>query len=118
MEQNRINFAKYQIYKYVEELFICLSELVSDDIEEAMNRSSHNLSTDELIILLYELFSEHKLVAKSDKRGFFTPTLEEIEQALKEDNDLLWKSKNTFYGLTTGATEEFRGLEELYGEET
>ena len=118
MEQNRINFAKYQFFKYAEGLFICLSELVRDDIEEAMNRSSHNLKKDELIILLYELFSEHKLVAKTDKRGFFTPTLEEIEEALKEENDLMWKSKNTFYGLTTGATEEFRALEELYGKET
>jgi hypothetical protein len=118
MEQNRINFAKYQIYKYAEELFICLSELVRDDIEEAMNRSSHNLTKDELVILLYELFSEYKLVAKTDKRGFFTPNLEEIVQALKEENDFMWKSTNTFYGLTTGATEEFRALEELYGEET
>ena len=118
MEQNRINFAKYQIFKYAEKLFICLSDLIRDDIEEAMNRASLNLKKNELIILLYELFSEYKLVAKTVKRGFFTPTLEEIEEALMEDNDYMWKSKSTFYGLTTGATEEFRALEELYGEKT
>ena len=118
MELNKINFAKYQIYKYAEELFVCLSELVRDDLDEAMNRSSHNLSNEELTILLYELFSEHKLVAKTGKRGFFTPTLDELEQALKEENDFMWKSKNTFYGLTSGAIQEFRKLEEIYVEET
>jgi hypothetical protein len=115
MEDNRINFAKYQIYKYVDELFVCLSELIRDDLDELMNRPSHKLSEKELIILLYELFSESKLVAKTEQRGFFTPTLEEIESALKEEKDFMWISKNTFYGITTGAMEELRELELLYG---
>lgn len=110
MEDNRINFAKYQIYKYVDELFVCLSELVREDLDELMNRPSHGLSEKELVILLYELFSEYKLVAQNANRGFFTPTLEEIEQALIEDKDFMWTSKNTFYGITTGAKEELREL--------
>lgn len=118
MEDNRINFAKYQIYKYAETLFICLCDLASDDLEEAMNRPSHGLSKNELVILLNELFSNHKLVAKIEERGFFTPTLEEIESALKENNDNMWASKNTFYGVTSGATEELRALEQMYDKET
>ncbi|MCU7884660.1 MAG: hypothetical protein KZQ82_10730 [Candidatus Thiodiazotropha sp. (ex Lucinoma annulata)] len=93
MEENRIKFAKYQIYNYVNELFICLCELISEHLEENMNKPSHGLSEKELVILLYELFSEYKLVAQNGKRGFFTPTLEEIENALKEKKDLMYISK-------------------------
>ena len=107
MDNNRINFAKYLIYKYAEELFVCLCELIQLDLSEAMNLPSHGLSEKELVILLYEQFSKHKLVAKSEKRGLFTPNLNEIELALREENDDMWVSTNTFYGITTGAMEEF-----------
>jgi hypothetical protein len=38
-----------------------------------MNRSAYGLSEMELIILLSQLFSDRKLVAKNEKRGFFMP---------------------------------------------
>lgn len=115
MEDNRINFAKYQIYKYAEELFICLCDLINRDLAEAMNRPSHGLTDKELVVLLFDLFSSFKLVAKNDTKGFFTPTLDEIEMALDEEKDYMWISNNTFYGITTGAMEEFKNLEEMYG---
>ena len=118
MEDYKINFAKYQIYKYAEELFVCLCELIKADLNEAMNRPSHGLSEKELVILLYELFSQHKLVAKSKRRGLFTPNLKEIELALREEKDDMWVSNNTFYGITTGAMEELHALEQLYSKGT
>ncbi len=35
----------------------------------------------------------------------------EIESALNEKSDLMHKSKHTFYGLTSGAIEEYRELQ-------
>ena len=118
MENNRINFAKYQILRYVDELFVCISDLLSPDIEEAMNMESHGLREDELKVVLFEMFSRHMLVALKKERGLFTPTLEEIEAALGEQNDALYKSENTFYALTTAGLELFRELQATYGKET
>lgn len=118
MEKNRINFAKYQVFRYVEELFVCISDLLSPEIEIAMNMESHGLSEEELKILLFGMFSEHMLVALKKERGLFTPTLAEIEEALHEESDLLHKSENTFYSLTTGAMETFKELEAVYGART
>ncbi|MGD2117135.1 MAG: hypothetical protein PVG66_02145 [Chromatiales bacterium] len=81
-----------------------------------MNMESHGLSEEELKILLFEMFSEHMLVALQKERGLFTPSLAEIEAALREENDLLHKSENTFYGLTTGGMETFKELKAVYGE--
>lgn len=114
MEINRINFAKLQIFKYADTLFICLCELANPNLEESLNMPSHGLSKDELVVLLYELFSKHMLVAKTEERGLFTPTFKEIESALKEENDISYRSKNTFYGITTGAMETYRELKSVY----
>lgn len=114
MELNRINFAKLQLFRYVDELFVRLCDLVSPQIEEAMNMPSHGLDRQELIVLLYQLFKACMLVAMREDRNLFTPTLEEIEAALEEKPDLLWKSSNTFYGMTTTAHERFRELKRLY----
>ena len=65
-------------------------------------------------MLLNELFEAHMLVAKSEKRGLFTPTLTEIEFALEEEKDLTHISSNTVYGLTTGAMELYSELKVLY----
>ena len=118
MEKNRINFGKYQIFRYVEELYVALSELLNPEIEIAMNMESHGLNEEELKIVLFELFSQHMLVAKSKSRGLFTPTLGEIEAALREESDHLYESENTFYGLTTGGLETFKALKQAYGAET
>lgn len=116
MERNRINFAKYQIFRYVEEMFTCISDLLNPEIEMLMNMESHGLREDELKVLLFQMFTEHMLVALKEDRGLFTPTLEEIEAALHEEKDLLYHSNNTFYGFTTGAIETFHELKAIYGE--
>ena len=110
MKLNRIEFAKLKIYEYVDQLFTCICDLCRKDFEEFVNTQSHGLEKQELIVLLYELFSDYKLVAKSETRGLFTPSLEEIESALEEENDFEQRSKNTYYGLTSGAVEEYSEL--------
>lgn len=115
MERNRLNFAKHQLLRYVEELFVRLCDLASPNIEESMNMPSHGLERRELEAVLYQMFSDRLLVALTDARGFFSPTLAEIEDALNEQPDLHFKSDNTFYGMTTGANELFKELRALYG---
>lgn len=117
MQRNRLNFAKLQIFRYVESLFTCVCDLVHPELDQLMNMPTHGLRRDELVVVLHEMFESHMLVAKKEGRGLFTPTLEEIEMALAETNDFGHRSSNTFYGLTTGALELFAGLRGLYGEE-
>lgn len=114
MEKNRINFAKYSIFLYAETLWTCISDLLSDDLEELTNIKAHGLSKAELTVVLFELFDSQMLVAKSRKRGLFTPSLIEVEQALHEQKDCMDISVNTFYGITTGSAELFRELKNLY----
>lgn len=97
---------------------MCISDLLGPEIETAMNMGSHGLKEEELKVLLFEMFSEHMLVALKKGRGLFTPTFTEIEAALHEENDLLQKSENTFYGLTTGGMETFKELKAVYGKNT
>ncbi|MDG5899581.1 hypothetical protein E2650_06645 [Shewanella xiamenensis] len=111
---DRVEFATLKIYEYVDDLFTCISDLVRTDIEELMNNSSHGLSRDELVMLLYSLFQGQKLVAKTESRGFFTPTYDEIERALNEENDHMHHSNNTYYGLTSGAMEQYRELKQKF----
>ena len=61
MEDNRINFAKYQIYKYAEELFVCFCELIKANLNEAMNRPSHGLSETELVVTTGAMEEFHAL---------------------------------------------------------
>lgn len=117
-EENRINFAKYMIFCYVEEMFTCICDLINPNIGELMNMDSHGLNKEELIVVLNELFSNHMLVAMNQRRGLFTPTLEEIENTLKEKKDHLYLSENTFYGFTTGAMEFYHELQGLYKNKT
>lgn len=114
MDRDRINFAKLQLLRYVDELFVCLSDLLDPEIEEAMNLPSHGLTRQELTVLLHELFEQHIFVAKRDDRGLFTPSLSEIEAAFDEKNDQLWKSSNTFYGMTTAAHELYKNLKSIF----
>ncbi|NEV65403.1 hypothetical protein [Thiorhodococcus minor] len=95
-----------------------MSDLLDPCIEELMNIPSHGLEKKELIVVLNELFSNHMLVALHGRRGLFTPTLQEIEDALEEEKDFLYESQNTFYGLTSGAVELFRELKAQYKDET
>ena len=64
------------------------------------NLPHHNLHEKELVTLLFKLFEEGNLVAKRDTVGYFTPTLEQIENAVNElaPNSLQWNPKQeTFY---------------------
>ena len=115
MEDNRINFATHQIFLYANEMFVGLYDLVRPNIGEYFNEKSHGLSKEELIVLLHELFSKHMLVALQEERGLFTPALDEIEKALNESRDMMHRSKNTFYGITTGAMEKYHELQQMYG---
>ena len=114
MEKNRINYAKFQILKYVEHWYIEVSILVAPDIEECLNKPSHGLTKRELIIILNELFESLELVAQSEHRGCFTPTLKELETALDESRELQERAGNTFYGMTSGANELFNELKQIY----
>lgn len=114
MERNRINFAKYCILKYAETLFEQIRTLVHPELEEATNLPHHGLSRAELVVVLYELFSTYCLVAQTESRGLFTPTLGEIEAALDESYEPWEHQKLTFYGFTTGAQELFAELKNLY----
>lgn len=111
---DRFEFATLKIYEYVDVLFTEIADLLHPEIEMLMNSESHGLEKQELIVLLYGLFQSGKLVAKRDGIGLFTPTLGDIESALNEEKDLMFKSKNTFYGLTSGAIEEYRELKDKY----
>ncbi|MEJ2611016.1 MAG: hypothetical protein P8179_13250 [Candidatus Thiodiazotropha sp.] len=81
MEDNKINFAKYQIYKYAEELFVCLCELIKADLNEAMNRPSHGLSEKELNQALTEFVEQRVLAERNTRQPPVTGTqnLEETE---------------------------------------
>lgn len=114
IERNRITFAQLQIYRHADELFVCLCDLLDPRIEEAMNIASHDLTEAELKVVLYEMFSEYRLVALKEGRGLFTSTLKEIEAALHEEKDYLYESANTFYSLTTGGIEQLRKLKAAY----
>jgi hypothetical protein len=114
MHRNRLNFAKLQILRYVDTFFICISDLVHPEIELAMNKASHGLNRDELVVVLHEMFENDLLVARKEGRGFFTPTLQEIESALYEVNDFGYRSANTSYGLTSAALEPLDELKRLY----
>ena len=115
MEEDRKNHAKYLIFRYAEELFTCVSDLLHPELEELMNLPSHGLSKDELIDVLFDLFSNHELVAARENRGLFTPTLEEIVKALDEPNDIKAKLSNTYYGITSAAIEPLKMFEQKYG---
>ena len=80
-----------------------------------MNMESHGLNRDELVVVLYELFQSHMLVAMTHERGLFTPTLSEIENALDEVKVSINTSSNTFYGITTGCSELYQELKVAYG---
>ena len=114
MERNRINFAKLQLLRYVDFQFVQLRVLASPDIEEAMNMPNHGLERQELVILLYQMFDDHFLVAQSVDRGLFTPTLEEIQNALNEEPDFILNSSNTFYAMTSGASELYKELKDFF----
>jgi hypothetical protein len=114
MERNRINYAKYQITRYVEEFYVGLELLISPDIEEKLNKPSHGLREEELVIVLKELFDDHSLVAVRNERGLFTPTLAEIEQVLSKPEESFEQFGDTHYGITSGGVGLLKELNLAY----
>ena len=113
-EKNKITRAEFLIYKYVECLFIEIRVLNSDNIEEALNMPSHNLSKKELAMLLWKMFETGCLVARSDNRNYFSPTLEELKEALSEFSSFKQRLNNTFYGFVGTNFERFDELNSLW----
>jgi len=60
------------------------------------------------------MFDSAGLVAMRDGRGLFTPTLDELEAALAQEDTGLHHDI-TYYGMTSVALEEYRELRLLYG---
>ena len=85
-------------------------------LDEIINQSGHGLTLDELTILLCEMFDSAGLVAMRDGRGLFTPTLDELEAALAQEDDSFHRAI-TNYGMTCACVEEYRELRLLYGRE-
>src|SRR5829696_6607097 len=88
---------EYWLLDSVVEAQESLKSLVSEDIEEALNKRSHGLNRGELIEVMADLFQRGDFLAermeKSVSKGFFIPTQTEIEDAF--DGRL-----TCFYGLT------------------
>lgn len=117
IEKNRYTRAEFLIYKYVQDCTIQIRLLVDPEIEEALNMPSHNLEKKELITLLYQMFENRLLVLEQEDRGYFSPTLKELELALEEPSlcDSGFAPKNqTYYAFTSIATKHFRELSEIY----
>ena len=112
IEKNKITRAKYLIYKYVENLLIEIRVLNSQNLSEELNLPSHNLSKEELIILLWQMFASGDLVAQTESRGYFSPSLLEIENALNEPSEFSLRHKNTYYGFISAAYENYQKLKE------
>lgn len=103
--------------RYAMELATQLRVLLSPDLELIVNDAGHGLERNELLTLLHEMFEAGTLVAYVEPRGYFTPSLEEIEAAVDEPKpglpDIDPRSL-TFYTVTTPSLERFRELEALH----
>ena len=77
----------------------------------------HDLELGELATLLFRLFDDSLLVARRAQVGYFSPSLAETEDALRElgPNDKGWDPKNdTHCGFTSAAVPRYRELSVLY----
>ena len=117
IEKNRITQAEFLICKYAEDLFIELWVLLSRNLHEVLNLPSHNLSRDELIVLLWRMFESRQLIAETSEKGYFTPTLFEIENALDEPSKRERILYNTFYGFGPVFSERYNKLQETWQED-
>ncbi len=117
IEKNRFTRAEYLIFKYVDDYGVPIRRLVDPDLSEALNLPGHGLSRGEVVALVYKMFEGHYLVAFTEKRGYFTPTLTEFEKALSEptiDDPAHDYENETLYCLTSLAIESYRELADVY----
>lgn len=117
-DNNRYTKAEFLIYKYTDEGLIQIRLLDDPELDIAVNMDSHGLNHDELVALLFKLFEDHLLVAFENKKNYFTPTLVEIENALKqpprEDENYDYNNE-VFYGTTSCTIDRRNILKEIYG---
>ena len=119
-EPNRLTRAEGLLYKYADDWLVRIRSVAADNVDVAFNLPHHNLHEKELVTLLFKLFEEGNLVAKRDTVGYFTPTLEQIENAVNElaPNSSQWNPKQeTFYGYTSSAVSRYRELDAIYNDE-
>jgi hypothetical protein len=63
------------------------------------------------------MFDSQNLVAYQEGRGYFSPTLSEIEAALNEPSAFSRRSKNTFYAYVSCASERYYELKAIWEKE-
>jgi hypothetical protein len=117
IEKNKITRAEYLIFKYVEDLLLEIRALNSKNLDVYVNLPSHGLCKKELLNLLWQMFETGDLVAHKKTRGYFSPTFNEIEEALQESSDFADRLENTFYGYISAASERYYELKEVWENE-
>jgi len=120
IEPNIFTRAEYLIYKYADCFLVPIRSVADRDVDEAFNLPHHKLNKKELTLLLFKLFESANLVANCDKRGYFTPTHDEIITAMGEpgvENDDYDHKLVTYYGYTSAAVERYRELQSVYKNE-
>lgn len=113
IDKNKLTRAEFLIFKYVEDLLMELRALNSPNLAEYVNLPSHNLNETELIMLLQQMFELENLVAYKKGKGYFSPTLSEIEEAINESSAFSQRAENTFYGYISAASERYAELKEI-----
>lgn len=121
LEKNRITRAEFLIMKYVKEILTRISDLSLPNIDGYMNLPSHKLNREEPTVLLWKMFESENLVAHPGTRGYFTHTLEEIEEAISESREKraslgLNYENAIYYGLVACASERYENLKEIWEE--
>ena len=117
MSEIEITKAEFLILSYVEKFFTPMQWLNWSDLALAVNMPPHELGRAELIELLHCLFESRYLIAKTKERGYFKPTLDEIERALDElhrESPDFNRNTQTYYGMTSAATKRYRTLKVLH----
>lgn len=84
IECNRFTRAESLIHAYCDGWLIQLYSLTGDDVDIAYNLPHHDLTHDELVMLLFNMFEGGDLVAMTKQRRYFTPTRAEIEEGLAQ----------------------------------
>lgn len=95
----RFSRGEYWLLEAVVEALIPICWLVSDEIEELLNKQTHGLKRDEILQTLNNLFSAGLIEASDyDNDDSFILNTEQIESALNEKRSKI--TERTYYGLT------------------
>jgi hypothetical protein len=118
IEQNKMTRAESLIHAYCDGWLIQLYSLTGDDVDVAYNLPHHDLSHDELVTLLCQMFESGDLVAMTTQRGYFTPTLADIEAGLAQQTcDGSRQEKDVIrFGATGAASLRIKQLKEAFPE--